>query len=100
MLKALVCASTVSIIAAASASAAPAPPPAQLRSATPDAVLQVQDRHHNGERRSEHRRGRDHRYTAGRRYDRAPSHYRRYSHRPNDWESRGCILVGPLWFCA
>jgi hypothetical protein len=43
--------------------------------------------------------GRDRRYRSGHRYRRAPSHYRRYHRRPHDWYVRGCILVGPLWFC-
>lgn len=45
-----------------------------------------------------HRRGKR-RYRAGRRYDRAPRGWRRHRHRPDRWESRGCIVVGPLWYC-
>jgi hypothetical protein len=48
------------------------------------------------------RRGPDrdrHRFTPGHRYDRAPSHWHRYHSRPRDWRRRGCIIVGPLWFC-
>ena len=40
-----------------------------------------------------------HRYVPGHRYDRAPGHWRRHSHRPRDWRKRGCIIVGPVWFC-
>jgi hypothetical protein len=40
-----------------------------------------------------------HDYRPGHRYERAPSHWRRYHSRPRDWHRRGCIIVGPLWFC-
>ena len=107
MLKALVPAAIVSILAATSALAAPAASPlAQLKMVMPADIVQVRDREwdgnreRDGERRGAHRKGRDHNYTAGRRYDRAPGHYRRHAYRPHDWESRGCILVGPVWFCA
>jgi hypothetical protein len=97
MLRALVPAVIVSILAATSASAAPpASPLVQLKTMTSADFLQVQDY----ERRGVHRRERDHRYTAGRRYDRAPSHYRRHAHRPHDWHRRGCIQVGAAWFCV
>lgn len=110
MLKALVPAAIVSILAATSASATPAASPlTQLKAVMPADTVQVQDRDQNRERRGQRegnregqgvRQGRDHSYTAGRRYDRAPSHYRRHGRRPNDWASRGCILVGRAWFCA
>lgn len=93
MLKALVPAAIVSILAATSASAAPL---VQLKTVMPAETLQVQDY----ERRGVHRREREHRYTPGRRYDRAPSHYRRHAHRPHDWHRRGCIQVGAAWFCV
>jgi hypothetical protein len=48
------------------------------------------DRHHH-----------DHhsRYRAGGRYRSAPHGWHRFHSRPHDWRTRGCILVGPLWFC-
>lgn len=38
-------------------------------------------------------------YSAGRKYHRAPKGWRGYSHRPYGWYGRGCIVVGPLWYC-
>jgi len=38
-------------------------------------------------------------YIAGHRYHSAPRGWHRYHARPHDWHTRGCILVGPLWFC-
>jgi Ni/Co efflux regulator RcnB len=97
MLKALVPAAIVSILAATFASAAPgASPLVQLKTVMPAETLQIQDH----ERHGVHGRGYDHRYTPGRRYDRAPGHYRRHAHRPHDWRTRGCIQVGAAWFCV
>ena len=39
------------------------------------------------------------RYIAGRNYHSAPYGWRRYGYRPDNWSYRGCILVGPYWFC-
>jgi Ni/Co efflux regulator RcnB len=101
MLKALAPLAIVSILAATSASAGPAASSLlHLKSVMPTDTLQAVDRDGNRQGRGAYRQGRDHRYTAGRRYDRAPSHYRRQAYRPRDWASRGCIVVGPAWFCA
>ena len=101
MLKALAPLAIVSILAATSASAGPAASSLlQLKSVMPADTVQVEDRDGIRDRRSAYRQGRDHNYTAGQRYDRAPSHYRRHAYRPHNWQSRGCILVGPLWYCA
>lgn len=99
MLKAFVPAAIMTILAATSLWAAPAV--SQLQTATTFYTMQVRDGEDRDDRRGmqRHNRG-DHHYTPGRRYKSAPSHYRRYAQRPHDWRSRGCILVGPLWFCA
>jgi len=90
-----------SILAATSASAGPAASSLlQLKSVMPADTVQVEDRGWSGERRGEYRREPHQSYTPGRRYDRAPSHYRRHANRPHNWRSRGCILVGPIWYCA
>ena len=39
------------------------------------------------------------RWVAGHRYHAAPGGWRRYGARPWDWQTRGCVLVGPVWFC-
>ncbi len=38
-------------------------------------------------------------YRPGFRYRTAPVGWRRYGARPWNWQARGCILVGPFWFC-
>lgn len=40
-----------------------------------------------------------HNYRAGGRYRSAPHGWHRYHSRPHDWRTRGCIVVGPIWFC-
>jgi len=39
------------------------------------------------------------RYRAGQRYRTAPRGWHRYDRRPGNWNRRGCVMVGPLWFC-
>lgn len=54
-------------------------------------------------RRDDDRRWRDrrphHRYEPGRHYRHAPHGWHRHHHRPRDWYARGCVVVGPVWFC-
>ncbi len=38
-------------------------------------------------------------YRAGHRYKHAPKGWHRYSSRPSYWQTRGCVIVGPVWFC-
>jgi hypothetical protein len=81
---------------AAPASAAPAPTPGSPFAAAD--VVQVQAGRPDGRRGGRDWDG-DRRYTPGHRYHRAPSHWHRYHARPRDWRHRGCIIVGPVWFC-
>ncbi len=39
------------------------------------------------------------RYVPGRRYATAPRGWNRYGARPGNWRTRGCVMVGPIWFC-
>jgi len=78
----------LSALAMSPASAAPVSP--VQTQAAPSALTLIQY-HHDDHRRS--------RYTAGRRYKSAPHGWHRYNRRPGDWQHRGCVLVGPVWFC-
>lgn len=73
------------------ASAAPAAP---IDGASSSIVL-AQYSHRNRYDR-DHRRPR---YVPGRRYHSAPHGWHRYGRRPGNWRHRGCVLVGPVWFC-
>ena len=88
--------------AVAPASAAPAAHQDHI-SASPMILAQMGPS--NGHDRDRHHRAKPRRHTSrphyvpGHRYHDAPRGWHRYSRRPHDWNRRGCILVGPLWFC-
>jgi hypothetical protein len=102
MIKYLLPAAVASLLFCSPASAAPVSAPATsgITSSTASGVIEVRDhrRVHRGHRHYRHRHYRGH-YRAGHRYRRAPYGYRRYHSRPWNWRSRGCVIVGPLWFC-
>jgi hypothetical protein len=84
----------LSALAMSPASAAPA---AALNGATAvSPLVQVQYSHKS---KQNHARPSHARYQAGHRYRSAPHGWHRYSRRPGDWQHRGCVLVGPVWFC-
>ena len=64
-------------------------------------VIQVRDRNRNGIKdryeRRRHNKGyynwrNDRRYYKYRKWN-------RYNARPYNWRSRGCVAIGPVWFC-
>jgi Ni/Co efflux regulator RcnB len=58
-------------------------------------IIQVQHRRHAAPQHRGHR----HHYVPGRRYSTAPRGWHRHARRPGDWRTKGCVMVGPLWFC-
>ena len=78
------------------ASAAPVAPMSGLTHQAP--VIDVQYRHRDNHNTRRHVRPAP-RYRAGHRYSSAPRGWHRYSRRPGDWNRRGCVMVGPVWFC-
>ena len=42
--------------------------------------------------------GNKHNYNVHR-YKSAPYGWRHYNYRPYRWAHRGCVLIGPLWYC-
>jgi hypothetical protein len=38
-------------------------------------------------------------YKPGSHHKHAPKNWRRYDKRPGDWRTRGCVIVGPIWWC-
>ena len=40
-----------------------------------------------------------HKYRPGGRYSKAPPGWKRHYKRPSYWQTRGCVVVGPVWFC-
>ncbi len=64
-----------------------------------DNYMQVRDERAH---RRAHRRARTHHryyYVPGRHYRHAPHGWHRHHARPHDWQRRGCVIVGPVWFC-
>jgi hypothetical protein len=83
-----------STIGLSAASAAPVSGGAVAQSTAPIVLAQYRGRDHDGYRYRGHPR-----YVPGRRYHSAPHGWHRYGRRPGDWRHRGCVLVGPVWFC-
>jgi hypothetical protein len=44
-------------------------------------------------------RGHKHGFRPGSRHAHAPKGWHRHSRRPSYWQTRGCVVVGPVWFC-
>jgi|LNFM01.1.fsa_nt_gb hypothetical protein len=84
------------------AQAATAAPLSKAAGATQGAVhadvIQVRDRNRNGINDRRERRMYNRNWRNDRRYYRYRN-YNRYYSRPYNWRSRGCVSVGPVWFC-
>jgi hypothetical protein len=89
----------VSGFAVSAASAAPVAPLKGVSQQQQVPVIDVQYRHHRDDHRYRRHAPPPPRYRAGHRYRSAPHGWHRYHARPRDWNRRGCIMVGPLWFC-
>lgn len=84
------------LISGAAVSAAPASPMTGVTHQAP--IIDVQY-YHRDDRRYRRHVPSPQRYRAGHRYRSAPHGWHRYDRRPGDWNRRGCVLVGPMWFC-
>ena len=86
---------------AITASAASAMPTAATKAAegarATMAHVQLTQYRNNRDWKKRHYRNR-HMHRHDRRYDRYRG-WNRYYSRPYSWRSRGCIAVGPIWFC-
>ena len=85
MIKAILTAAALPLIVCAGASAFPAPK-SQIKVSASDLtpVGKKHDHHH-------------HAYKHG--YKHPPKGWKSYSRRPMFWERRGCIVIGPGWYC-
>lgn len=67
--------------------------------------MNVADRDSRAGDRDGRYRDRDFRHRGDRYYGRGyarrgpPPGWRRYGSRPRDWRTRGCLEIGPAWFC-
>lgn len=96
-----IAAATTAVFVATSAWAMPTPAPVAAQAG----VVEIQykkdkDSWKKGpQKQSKKRRYDRNRYRAGQRYKSAPKGWRRHGKRPSNWRTRGCIIVGPVWFC-
>ena len=96
MMKFFLPAAVLSLLICSAASAGPLPSTSGIKQGGESVVTKVQAKRKKDARP---RRPDKRRFVPGRRYRTAPPGYRRYTVRPRDWRTRGCIIVGPLWFC-
>lgn len=89
MMKPLLLGAAISMLALTTPSLGAAP------AASAPAYSQIDSNLVQVQKRKVHR----HRYRAGHRYKKAPRGWYRHHTRPHDWQRRGCITVGILWFC-
>ena len=98
MTKVILSAIAVSLLAYSGASALPAPSGEQL--VAPSDLVQVAKKKGGKWNRG----GKYGKWDRGPRYGHgynSPRSYRhRYSYRPYDWHDRGCINIGPVWYCS
>ena len=85
MLKVVITTAALSLMVCAGASAFPAPK-SQISASSSD-LIPVGKKHHD----------KHHAYKHG--YKHAPKGWKSYSYRPMFWERRGCIVIGPAWYC-
>lgn len=101
-MKRLALAAIAAVCVSASAWAAPLGVPATT-TVDHGALLLIKDKHDgshdHGPSKGKHYGKPGHHYTPGHKYNKAPKGWKKHGKRPGDWKKRGCIVVGPLWFC-
>jgi hypothetical protein len=96
MIKPILTAAILGTTIVSTAWALPVAPANHVEKSGLPAVVQVKDYdNHHGNKHYGKNWHHDNHQWADHRYD----NWNRYSSRPYGWQSRGCVLVGPLWFC-
>lgn len=101
MIKPILAAAVIAFGMASAAHAVPVKPSASPNASAASDLVQAGKKYkraYKGKRKYRNRgyRGRNY-YRGG--YHRPPRGWRSYSYRPYGWRSRGCIIVGPVWYC-
>lgn len=102
MIKSLCAASVLSLGIVSAAFALPAHVAAPSLATSSDVVQVKKDWKHNNWKHNNWKHGGNwHKYNKNKySYRRYPPHgWHSYSSRPYGWANRGCIIVGPLWYC-
>jgi hypothetical protein len=98
MMKSVLSAAIVSLLALSAAWALPVSPTATLPQLTSNDIVQVGKKYYN-----KHYKYNKNYY--GKKYYKGRYHYgnrywnHRYNYRPYNWQALGCIVVGPVWYC-
>lgn len=99
MFKSTISAAALSLLVSSVAWAAPAVPRMTPGANSSDLVTIDKGDHDRDHRRNRHK-GDDHWSYRDHDHDWYRGYRHRYSYRPYDWEDRGCINVGPVWYCS
>ena len=102
MIKTILAASVLVFGLTSSAHTAPVKPAASPNIQASSDLVEIGKKYYKrkGKFRGPNYRGRNYyRGGYGRNYHRAPTGWRSYSYRPFGWQRRGCIIVGPVWYC-
>ncbi len=103
MMRSLLSAATVSLLAVSAAWALPVSPTAKLPELTSSDVIQVGNKNYNKHYNKHYNY--HHNYNYNKKYYKGRYHYggrywgHRYYARPYNWQALGCIVVGPVWYC-
>jgi len=101
MMKSVFSAAALSFMVVSAAWAMPVVSGTQGAAVAPSDIVKIKDGHHGkghgGKNWNRHGNWKGHgggRYHYGGRY-----WGHRYSHRPYNWHTLGCVAVGPVWYC-
>lgn len=101
MLKSITSAAFITLITSTGAFALPAASSNAALQATNSTLVQQAQYHGHYHKPRPHVRPhvQPRRYAPGARLRTAPRGWHRYKARPSNWHTRGCVVVGPVWFC-
>jgi len=104
MMKSIIAASVLSLGVVSAAFALPAHVATPSQANSSDVVQVKKDwkhdddwKHNNWKHSNNWRKYNKNRYSY--RYGHPPYGWHSYSYRPYDWANRGCVIIGPLWYC-
>jgi len=96
MIKSMLLAAGVSLAIVSTAAAVT--PPAKPGATVSSDLVQVKRKWHNHGWRGNKRKHWRHNYNR-RHYGHPPRGWNRYHRRPGGWKRRGCLAIGPVWYC-
>ena len=102
MMRSVLSAAIVSLLAITAAWALPVSPTAKPELTSSD-LIQVGKKYYKGGKNYKHYNNKHYNkkyYKGGGRYYHGGRYWgRRYYSRPYNWQALGCVVVGPVWYC-